>query len=89
MDKSLKTVGDVAEKGKTVLECIRKADICDWRPASDMYINDYVKLISYYDHIWPKIPGGILFELSNGDKIIYINHDIASIETKGGNYING
>ena len=89
MDKSIKTIGDLAEKGKNIIVSLRETDIGDWRPASDMYINDHVKLISYHDQIWPKIPGGILFELNNGDKVIYINHDIASIKEKGGNYING
>jgi hypothetical protein len=76
MDRSIKTIGDLAEKGIDVITNLRKQDIGDYRPAGDMYIDDIVKIIEYEGTSYPTIPNGIRFWLNNGDSVIYI---------KGGN----
>lgn len=48
--------------------------IVDWRPASDMYIEDLVLISEYRGEMFAKFPNGILFDLKNGDHIIYIKH---------------
>lgn len=72
MDKSIKTLGDLAEKGQEVILNLRKQDIADWRPAGDMYIDDIVKVVEYEGVNYPTISGGIRFWLNNGDSIIYV-----------------
>ena len=57
MDKTIKTIGDLAKKGKEVILNLREQDIADYRPAGDMYIDDIVK---------------IRFWLNNGDSVIYV-----------------
>lgn len=44
----------------------------DWRPASDMYIEDLVKIIEYEGKEYVSIPMGIRIWLKNGDSIIYV-----------------
>lgn len=72
MDKSIKTIGDLANKGKEVILNLRKEDIADWRPAGDMYINDIVYVVECKGENYPTIPNGIRFWLNNGDSIIYV-----------------
>lgn len=72
IDKSIKTMGDLAEKGREVIFNLREQDIGDWRPAGDMYIDDIVKIGEYEGTQYPTIPGGIRFWLNNGDSIIYV-----------------
>lgn len=72
MDKSIKTLGDLAEKGQEVILNLREQDIADWRPAGDMYIDDIVKVVEYEGINYPTIPGAIRFWLNNGDSIIYV-----------------
>ena len=72
MDKSIKTIGDLAKKGKEVILNLREQDIADYRPAGDMYIDDIVKIIEYEGKNHPTVPGGIRFWLNNGDSIIYV-----------------
>lgn len=75
MDKSIKTIGDLANKGKEVILNLKEQDICDWRPAGDMYIDDIVDIISYEGKQYPTIPNAIRFWLNNGDSIIYVKGD--------------
>jgi hypothetical protein len=72
MDKSIKTIGDLAKKGKEVILNLREQDIADYRPAGDMYIEDIVKIGEYEGTQYPTIPGGIRFWLNNGDSLIYV-----------------
>ena len=72
MDKSLKTMGDLAKKGKEVILNLREQDIADYRPAGDMYIDDIVKIGEYEGQVYPTVPGGIRFWLNNGDSLIYL-----------------
>ena len=72
MDKSIKTIGDLAKKGQEVILNLREQDIEDWRPAGDMYIDDIVKVIECEGQMYPTIPRGIRFWLNNGDSIIYV-----------------
>lgn len=73
MDKSIKTIGDLAKKGKEVLTNLREQDICDYRPAGDFYIDDIVKLVEYEKTYYPTVPNGIRYWLNNGDSIIYVH----------------
>lgn len=79
MDKSIKTIGDLANKGKEVILNLREQDINDWRPAGDMYIDDivFVKANECESRHYQTIPGGIRFWLNNGDSIIYVKGGIA------------
>ena len=72
MDKSIKTIGDLAKKGKEVILNLREQDIADYRPAGCVYINDIVKIDKYEGRAYPTVPGGIRFWLNNGDSIIYV-----------------
>ena len=72
IDKSIKTIGDLANKGKEVILNLREQDINDYRPAGDMYIEDIVKIGKYNGEYYPTIPDGIRFWLNNGDSIIYV-----------------
>ena len=72
MDKSIKTLGDLAKKGEEVILNLRKQDIADYRPAGDMYIEDVVSIVRYEGKIYPTIPNGIRFWLNNGDSLIYV-----------------
>lgn len=72
MDKSIKTMGDLANKGKEVILNLREQDICDYRPAGDMYIDDIVHIVTYEGEQYPTIPNAIRFWLNNGDSIIYV-----------------
>ncbi len=45
--------------------------VSDWRPASDIYIDDIVKV---KDNI-PYVPMGIRLWLTNGDSIIYVTKE--------------
>ena len=72
MDKSIKTLGDLANKGEEVILNLRKQDIADYRPAGDMYIGDIVKVIEFEGKHYPTIPRGIRFWLNNGDSVIYV-----------------
>lgn len=47
-------------------------DMSDWRPASDMYIDDIAKIASYNGEQYVTVPGGVRIWLENGDSIIYI-----------------
>ena len=75
VDKSIKTIGDLAKKGKEVILNLREQDIGDYRPAGDMYIDDIVKIIEYEGANYPTVPRGIRFWLNNGDSIIYVKGD--------------
>lgn len=72
MDKSIKTIGDLANKGKKILLTLQPEHICDYRPAGDMYIDDIVQIVSFEGKIYPTIPRGIRFWLTNGDSVIYV-----------------
>lgn len=48
--------------------------IVDWRPASDMYIEDLVMFVAYRGKQYAKFPNGVLFTLENGDHVIYVKH---------------
>ena len=75
MDKSIKTLGDLAEKGKEVILNLRAQDINDYRPAGDFYIDDIVKIIKHEGQSYPTVPHGIRFWLNNGDSLIYVKGD--------------
>ena len=75
MDKSIRTMGDLAEKGKEVILNLRSQDICDYRPAGDMYIDDIIKIVEFEGQNYPTVPRGIRFWLNNGDSIIYVKGD--------------
>lgn len=74
MNKSIKTIGDLANRGENIIVNLRKHDINDWRPACDMYIDDivFVKENECESRHYPIIPGEIRFWLNNGDSIIYV-----------------
>lgn len=72
MDKSIKTIGDLAKKGQEVILNLREQDIADYRPAGDMYIDDIVKIREHEGELYSTIPQGIRFWLNNGDSIIYV-----------------
>ena len=44
----------------------------DWRPASDMYIQDIVNVTEYEGKKFVTIPMGMRLWLENGDSIIYV-----------------
>ena len=44
----------------------------DWRPASDMYLEDLVIISEYSGNMYAKIPNGVRFDLKNGDTLIYV-----------------
>lgn len=44
----------------------------DWRPASDMYLEDLVIISEYDGKMYAKFPNGVRLDLENGDTIIYI-----------------
>ena len=44
----------------------------DWRPASDMYLEDIVIISEYDGSMYAKIPNGVRFYLKNGDTLIYV-----------------
>lgn len=48
-------------------------DIVDWRPASDMYIEDIVEV---FDDGGACVPNGIRIWLDNGDSIIYVKKEV-------------
>lgn len=48
--------------------------ISDWRPASDMYIDDLCIPVAVGSKAKVVIPYGIRFWLENGDSIIYIKN---------------
>lgn len=75
MDKSIKTVGDLAEKGKEIILNLREQDIIDYRPAGDFYITDIVRIVEYEGQPYPTVPRGIRFWLGNGDSLIYVKNE--------------
>lgn len=75
MDKSIKTIGDLAKKGQDVILNLRNEDIIDYRPAGDFYIDDIVKIVEFEGKNWPTVPRGIRFWLANGDSLIYVKGD--------------
>ena len=50
-------------------------DISDWRPASDMYIDDIAKIGAYHDEPFVYIPRAVRLWLENGDSIIYVKKE--------------
>lgn len=75
MDKSVRTIGDLAKRGKEILFDLKEEDIDDWRPAGDMYIEDIVKIVTDDYEMHPTVPRGIRFWLKNGDSVIYVMGD--------------
>ena len=49
--------------------------VIDWRPASDFYIDDIVKIITNEGQTFLVIPLGIRLWLENGDSIIYVKQE--------------
>ena len=68
--KNDETWGDLYKHAKEKLNnFISVDDVNDWRPASDMYIDDVVHIV---DGKYPVIPRGIVMWCNNGDTIIYV-----------------
>ena len=49
--------------------------VIDWRPASDFYIDDIVKIVTNEGQTFPVSPLGIRLWLENGDSIIYVKQE--------------
>lgn len=56
-------------------------EIDDWRPASDMYIENNVLISEYDGKLYARIPNGVMYWLKNGDAMIYIKK-LSPEETK-------
>lgn len=74
------TNGELAEYAESQF-IMTQTEITDWRPASDMYIDDVCVPVVAYDKQVVVIPYGIRFWLENGDSIIYIkNKEAGEVE---------
>ena len=62
------TWGELEKYASAALESGITDSIDDWRPASDMYIDDIVNVVDDK----AIIPFGIRYWLKNGDSIIYV-----------------
>lgn len=52
----------------------------DWRPASDMYIEDIAKIAEHEGEKYVTIPNGIRLWLTNGDSLIYVKKEEKKID---------
>lgn len=74
------TNGELAEYAESQF-IMTHTDITDWRPASDMYIDDVCVPVVAHGKQFVAIPYGIRFWLENGDSIIYIkNKEAGEVE---------
>ena len=67
------TLGELAKYAESQFT-LTQTEISDWRPASDMYIDDLCFPFVADGEDWVSIPYGIRFWLKNGDSIIYVKN---------------
>ena len=76
------TIGELANYAESQF-ILRHTKLSDWRPASDMYIDDLCVPVVAFGKQFVVIPYGIRFWLENGDSIIYVkNKEAGESKTK-------